>query len=360
MSTAYILPCGVIAITSGRLSDIFGRRDLMIAANVFCIVGAIIWATAKSVNMFIVGSAINGFGAGIHQISYASISELVPRKHRPLALGIYQTLLAFIAAIAPPCGKDFLLPCTYDCANIDSALILNEKHSWRWLFWISLAFYGSSFFLLFIYYRPLQGLIRTDGIPIMDHIRSLDWLGIFLFATGMCLFLIGLSFGGTVYAWFVPIPPSDTSHLTSNYRKSAGTLVPMVLGLVILILFGVWEANCTSQFPLLPKKVIKEVRLFAVPCAGAALFGMVYYSTAVLWPTQVQALYETEAAKIGGMDAIPSATSWIGGLVAGYLFSRFGHGREIFIVIAVALTAISGAQASVCRLLPLSWCSYSC
>lgn len=130
--------------------------------------------------------------------------------------------------------------------------------------------------------------------------------------------------------------------------------MPLLLGLIILVLFGVWEANCTSPFPLLPGAIMREVRFFLIPCAGAFLFGIVYYSTAVLWPTQIQALYETNAAKVGGMTAIPSATSSVGGLLAGYLFSRFGHGRELFIGVTVILTAVAGAQAAVGTFLPLT------
>lgn len=205
MSTAYILPQAVVAITSGRVSDIFGRRDMMIVANVICVVGCIVWATAKSVNVFIIGSAINGTGCGIHQISYASISELVPRKRRPLALGIYQTFLACIAAISPPAGK-WLEWCLVTFTDHFAALLLESNRSWHDVFWIAIAFYVLSFILLFYYYRPVQGLIKTDGIPLWDHLRSLDYPGILLFATGMCLFLVGLSFGGGVFPWYVIIP----------------------------------------------------------------------------------------------------------------------------------------------------------
>lgn len=184
MSTAYVLPQAIVAPMVGRLSDIFGRREFMLAGNGFCFVGSIIMATSKSVNMFIAGSALTGFGAGIHQISYASVSELVPRKSRPFYLALFQGCLAATASVSPIAG-----------------LLLAKNHSWTITFWIALCFYGPSFVLLFVYYRPAQGLIKTDGFSVWEHLRTIDWVGCFLLATGLCLFLVGLSFGGGLYPW---------------------------------------------------------------------------------------------------------------------------------------------------------------
>lgn len=123
----------------------------------------------------------------------------------------------------------------------------------------------------------------------------------------------------------------------------------MVLGVVVVIIFAIWETFTTAQFPLLPKRIMKEVRFFLIPCAGAFMFGIVYYSSAILWPLQIQALYTTDPGRVGGLTAIPSICSGFFVIPIGYLFSRYGHGREWFIFVTIALTASAGAQAIVCK-----------
>jgi MFS family permease len=109
MSNAYILPQAIIATTNGRLSDIFGRRNLFLFANCIAAVGTIVSATSTTVNQMIAGSVIMGLGSSVHQLSFACVSELVPRKHRPFATGCVQACMAVTAATSPISGSLILI-----------------------------------------------------------------------------------------------------------------------------------------------------------------------------------------------------------------------------------------------------------
>lgn len=59
---------------AGRLSDIFGRRYLILAGQFLTIIGGIIAGTAKSMNQLIAGEVILGASIGTVSVAYAGES----------------------------------------------------------------------------------------------------------------------------------------------------------------------------------------------------------------------------------------------------------------------------------------------
>ena len=101
--------------------------------------------------------------------------------------------------------------------------------------------------------------------------------------------------------------------------------------------------------PLFPGAILRKIRGVTLVLIGTFLFGMLQYSTLVLWPQQVQALYTTNIIDVGwygsalGMAGIPTS------VLAGVLFSRVGHSRIMFTVIIAIGTLGAGLMALVCK-----------
>lgn len=64
IGSAYLLANGTSMPFWGKISDIFGRKSIFMIANVIFMVGSLIAALSKSLNMLLVGRAIQGLGAG--------------------------------------------------------------------------------------------------------------------------------------------------------------------------------------------------------------------------------------------------------------------------------------------------------
>lgn len=60
---------------AGRLSDIFGRRYVILVGQVLTIIGGIVAGTAKSMNQLIAGEVILGAAIGTVSVAYAGRSE---------------------------------------------------------------------------------------------------------------------------------------------------------------------------------------------------------------------------------------------------------------------------------------------
>ena len=122
----------------------------------------------------------------------------------------------------------------------------------------------------------------------------------------------------------------------------------IVIGFLLLVACGFYEAYWDMVFPLFPPAVLGRVRGVTCVLVGTFLFGMLYYSTAVLWPQQVQALYTTDLLKIGWYASALGIAGIISSPIFGLLFT-FGHARDLFIFIILIGTVASGCMAIVCK-----------
>jgi MFS family permease len=107
---------------------------------------------------------------------------------------------------------------------------LVETSSWRWCFHINYPFCGIGFVVTILIVR----LKAVGELTVVQKLKRVDWVGIFLFVGGMTGFLIGLSWGGIQYAW-----------------RSAETLAPILLGVFGLTGFFGWQLY-RKEHTLLP------------------------------------------------------------------------------------------------------------
>jgi MFS family permease len=89
----------------GQLGDVFGRRNIFIAGNLFGLLGNLISALGKNVNTLIGGAVFIGLGSSMHQIGWAAVGEIVPRKTRPLAIGLFEASVSPGGALGALIGK---------------------------------------------------------------------------------------------------------------------------------------------------------------------------------------------------------------------------------------------------------------
>jgi predicted benzoate:H+ symporter BenE len=101
--------------------------------------------------------------------------------------------------------------------------------------------------LFFLFYHPPTFEKKFLGRTKMQQVKDFDYVGAFLFVTGFIVFLLGLSWGGSVYAW-------DSPHVIAT----------MVVGGVTLTIFALWETFAKLKEPLLPMHLFKS---FAWTCS---------------------------------------------------------------------------------------------
>ena len=160
-----------------------------------------------------------------------------------------------------------------------------------------------------------------------QKIKSLDYGGIFLFVTGLILFIMGINWGGQLYPW-----------------KSTHVIGCIVIGFLTMAAFVVYEAFIPED-PLIPLKLMRnlECMMFVVvACIG----GMIYYSMTVLWPTIISTLYTPSEVYDGWLSMSVGGSNAFGTIVCSYTFAALGRVRYQLIAALVLMTAFVGAMSS--------------
>ncbi|CAE7030581.1 hypothetical protein PTNB73_05430 [Pyrenophora teres f. teres] len=272
----------------GRLSDIFGRRWFFICSSLLGLIGNIIGSSAQSINMLIATNSINGLAAAGQLSFHIILGELVPNALRgPVNAFVLFTSVPF-AVFGPPVAR---------------ALYQTTALQWRWCYILGCIVNVLAIVLyFFFYFPPTYEMLHVGGKSKIKQLKTLDWMGIFLFSTGLVVFLIGMNWGGSAYPW-----------------KSGHVLGALSSGFATMVAFCFWEAYAPGlEYPLIPLRLFRNVQYDAnVACASLA--AIVYYANTVIWPTMVSSLFTTDITRIGWLSCAVG-----GGLLLGQIFGGAG------------------------------------
>ncbi|KIW12458.1 hypothetical protein PV08_09735 [Exophiala spinifera] len=308
---AYLLALAAVCPFVGSISDLIGRRYVALGGSTLLIIAMIICGRAQTMNVFIMGMAFSGVGAGICELtSLAVTSELAPTRKR----GKYVSILVFT-----------IIPF---CPSVLWAQLIASHAGWRYCtllcgLWACVGFCGT----LFFYFPPPRP--NSRGLTRREIIGEIDFVGGGLSIVGMILFLAGLQWGGYQYKW-----------------GSAHVLAPLIIGAVFLfILFPIWEIKF-AKFPMFPSRMKQEARILTLTLIITAISGANFFSVIMFWPTQAFNVYGHDPVGVG-VRGIPIGFSILtGACLVLWLLSVFrGHNRELMILSSVLMTAGCGALA---------------
>jgi len=134
-----------------------------------------------------------------------------------------------------------------------------------------MAFWGVTAIGLFVGYRPPKRHTRLDHLSFWQKIGRLDLSGVGLLTAGLVLFLTGLNLGGGIFKW-----------------SSAPVLATLVVGVAVLIAFGVYEWKFTKTGILnhdLFRGGKDRGRTFAI-CVGLIFIeGILLFAYVIFYPT---------------------------------------------------------------------------
>ncbi|KAK2757513.1 trichothecene efflux pump [Colletotrichum kahawae] len=298
---------------AGPLSDVFGRRLLVLGGQATVAIGCIVAATANSISSLIAAETLIGIGTGFVFVSYAGVPEMLPNKWRSLGLGILES------GIAVPWGILSVL--------LGNALL--KYASWRWIFYLGiiievLGLIGTAFS-----YHPTARPRGDYDKTRLQQLRDVDWIGLFLFTTGLAVALIGLTWGGTpAYPW-----------------NSAGAIAPIVVGFGVLA-FGFWYDFKIAAHPMFPLKLFVMFRQYSVLLVVLFVSGMNFHAMSALLPQGTLYMFTPDGIQIGVLSLPNTLMIGFTGVLAPLIAHKVGY-IKWQLVIGMALQALFiGASAA--------------
>ena len=242
IGSAYLIANAASTPLWGKISDIWGRKPVLLLANFVFMVGSLVCALSNSIGMLIGGRVIQGIGGGgLIILVNICISDLFSMRERAKYYGIVGMTWAIASALGPVLGG-----------------IFTQKVSWRWCFYINLPLDGAALINLFVFLK-----IDTPKTPFIKGIKAIDWIGVVTIVGGVVTFLFGLESGGATHGW-----------------NSAYTLCLIIFGLVLIALFFINEWKF-AKYPIVPLRLFDQwsnvASLGVVFCHGFVFIAGSYY-----------------------------------------------------------------------------------
>lgn len=108
IATAYLVALNSFQPLSGRFSDIFGRKAVLMFGVVLFFVGSLVNALSTSINMLIAGRTVQGFGGGgVMSMTYIIITDIAPVHLLPRFQSMLAVVYGLASVVGPLLGKFF-------------------------------------------------------------------------------------------------------------------------------------------------------------------------------------------------------------------------------------------------------------
>ncbi len=174
--TAYLITGTAVTPLYGKMSDIHGRRVMMLAAIGIFVAGSVACALAPSMPALVVARALQGLGGGgLMALAQTIIADIVSPRER----GRYQGYIGAVFAVSSVGGPVL-------------GGFLTEHLDWSLIFWINLPL-------------GLVALGMTSNVlklvPFHPRKHRLDLLGAGLMMMAAVALLLALSWGGRRFDW---------------------------------------------------------------------------------------------------------------------------------------------------------------
>jgi EmrB/QacA subfamily drug resistance transporter len=309
--TSYLLAATITGVFYGKLSDIFGRRSMLLIGITIFLAGSALSGLSWSMESLIVFRGIQGIGAGaIFPISLAVIGDLFTPRERGRYQGLFGAVFGIASIIGPLLGG-----------------WLTDSLSWHWIFFVNLPIGAVALFIIFRFLPSVHGERRT---------RSLDYLGAGIFAVGVVFLLLGLTNKQTA-PW--------ESFEVGGYLLIAAVLTPIFL-----------FVESRAAEPIVPLDLFRN-RSYAVTILATFLAAIGFFGAVIFLPRWFQFVKGVSPTESGLQTIALLAGVIISSVAGGYLVSRTGRYKWIvtgaLAIMAVGILLLTGLTART--ELPVLW-----
>ena len=286
--TSYILTATISGPIYGKLSDLFGRRPILLFAVSVFLIGSLLSGLSQEMWQFVAFRGVQGLGAGaLFPVALAVIGDMFDASERGKYQGLVGGIFGLSSVIGPAIGG-----------------IITDTVGWHWVFFVNLPLGAIVFAVI---WRALPRFRPAGERP------RIDYLGASVLAAALVPLLIGL-----------------TNKQSGNWGDPAvGGLI--VLGLVIAAVFVFVESRASE--PLVPLSLFRN-RSFTISVIAMFAASMAFFAPIVFLPRWFQV--------VGGSSATQSGYQLLA-LLGGLIISAMGSGQIVARTGRYKLLALGGA-----------------
>ena len=298
--TIYLLASTVTVPIYGKLSDMYGRKPLLLIGVGLFLVGSALAGLSQNIEQLIIFRGIQGLGAGaLFPIALATIGDLYSAKERGRYQGLFGAVFGLSSLVGPALGG-----------------WLTDTFSWHLIFYVNLPIGLLSIAIILLELPTIKG--RPN--------QKIDFLGAIVFAAGIIPVLIGLT------------------NVQSNAFATPEVAGLIAAGLAILCLFLFIETKADE--PIIPLELFKN-RTFAAAAAASFFASFGFFAAIIFLPRYFQTVLG-ETATNSGYATLPLLLGVIISSVgAGLMVARRGRYKSLILGAIVLVTVGSLLLTSI-------------
>ena len=305
--TAYMLTTTMSVPIAGKLSDMYGRRIMLLVGVTVFTLGSLLAGLAPSMEWLIAWRALQGIGGGIITANaFTIIGDLFEPRERGKWQGMIGAVFGMSSVIGPLLGGWLT----------DGQHLLGAVTDWRWTFWINVPVGIVALYMIATHLPTIR----------RDSAHRPDYLGAALISVALAAIVLAVDNTDIVFASLI----NDT--VTVGAVKAA-LWVTAAIGSVLFIM-----VERRAKEPILPLRFFKN-RTYTLMSTVILLFGAAFLG-AILYLTQFNQQVFAATPSQSGLMLLPM----VGGLMVasvatGQAVSRLGR-YKAFIVTGFAVAAV--------------------
>lgn len=303
VATVYLMSSAVFQPLFGKISDIFGRKPLLVLSNMMFFFGCLICGLSYNIWWLIFGRFVTGIGGGgLTSMCTITLSDIIPLRNR----AVYQGAGNFFYALGTACG------------GLVGGLFSQYGRGWRMAFLVQLPFCFLSCNLIIIYLRLASDKDISERSPLTYKLKLIDWYGVIALISFLLLLMVTITVGGQ----YMP------------YR-SMNFLLLCIAVCVSGLIFVYTEIYWTSD-PILPVSFLKNKSVLGSSLANwFCMMGMM--TTTYYLPIYWSSVLNQGPVEIGKKSVSSFFSMAFGSFGTGYYVKRFGKYYKLMLLSCLIL-----------------------
>ena len=305
--TAYLLASTAVTPLYGKLSDIHGRRIMLLIAIATFIIGSLACAVAPTMVTLALARGLQGIGGGgLIALSQTILADIMAPKERAR----YQVVIAGVFVAASVAGP------------LLGGLFAQHLH-WSLIFWINLP-------IGFLAFALTNAKLKL--LPRNERRHRLDYPGAVLLVLSSTTLMLALSWGGVRYPW-------GSAPVLGQHALAA------VLG------SGFAARRATAAEPLIPTEVLKDRVVYSATLSACFAMGT-FIGLTIYVPIFLEGVIGLSASE-SGVALVPLMVGTVtGATLSGRSMLLFRHYKRVPLIMMTISIACCATIALEGRALP--------
>jgi EmrB/QacA subfamily drug resistance transporter len=307
--TAYLITTTITVPIAGKLSDIFGRRNILLIGVAVFVGASLMSGLSGNVTELIAWRAVQGIGGGIITANaFTIVGDLFAARERGRWQGLIGAVFGLASVVGPLLGGWLT----------DGQTIFSLTTDWRWTFFINVPIGILAFILIAIYSPALRHAVKV----------KIDYIGAALLSVSLATLILAVDNTDVIFA----------DLLSATGLSLVGLRIIMFI-IVAATTTGFIYIENRAKEPILPLKFFRN-RNYVTILAIATMFGAAFMGS-ILYLTQFNQQVFGASPTNSGLMLLPMVAGiMVSSIVSGQIISRTGR-YKIFMQVGFMVATVS-------------------